>query len=105
MTIDDKVTKFSVIAWSSISNINRLIGIDCYRLSLSSDHAGNSGFVFATTKLREIDVATANSSKSLPFNFHADRYLTILYRLLSGQIRPEKQQEFRMSSINFNPLI
>ncbi len=27
-----KVTKFSVIDWSSISNINRLIGIDYYRL-------------------------------------------------------------------------
>ena len=27
-----KVTKFSVIDWSSISNINQLIGIDCYRL-------------------------------------------------------------------------
>ena len=29
-----KVTKFSVIDWSSISNINRLVGIDCYRLIL-----------------------------------------------------------------------
>ena len=27
-----KVTKFFIIDWSSISNINRLIGIDCYRL-------------------------------------------------------------------------
>ena len=34
MKIDhvEKVTKFSLIDWSLISNINGLIGIDCYRL-------------------------------------------------------------------------